>query len=142
MPKFPWGKYKGDHIEDIPSSYLVWLLDNGKMRDPLLARECASEIIRRMQEYAPASGNGRRGYVGDPEAGTFNPPRDDGPRPTPIINPSPAAGSLRAELALRVIDKGYRVVARDVHPDTGGTPEAFRELTSVTDALRKKARQV
>ena len=55
-PKMPWGKYKGDLLSDVPSAYIVWLLDNAKVSDDLLARELATEIIRRMEEYRPSSG--------------------------------------------------------------------------------------
>jgi uncharacterized protein (DUF3820 family) len=27
--KFPFGKYKGQDVEDVPSDYLMWLLENG-----------------------------------------------------------------------------------------------------------------
>lgn len=26
--KMPWGKHEGTEIEDIPSSYLMWLMEN------------------------------------------------------------------------------------------------------------------
>jgi hypothetical protein len=139
MPKFPWGKFKGDEIEDIPSSYIVWLLDNGKVRDPLLARELGSEMIRRMQSYAPNNGrhsHHQDGSVGDAGAHEYARNAQE-QRPSPTITKG-----FRAELALKVVEKGYRVVAREVHPDTGGTAEAFKELTSVLDALRKMVGKV
>lgn len=138
MPKFPWGKYKGDEIEDLPSSYIVWLLDNGKVRDPLLARELGSEMIRRMQTYAPTNGkrSNQDGSVGDPGAHEYARSAQE-QRPSPTI-----AKGFRAELAMKVVEKGYRVVAREVHPDTGGTAEAFKELTGVLDALRRLASKV
>jgi hypothetical protein len=31
--KMPWGKYKGEKMEDVPASYLFWLWTNE--RDPM-----------------------------------------------------------------------------------------------------------
>jgi len=31
--KMPWGKFKGDDIEDIPSGYLMWLAVNCEQDD-------------------------------------------------------------------------------------------------------------
>lgn len=28
----PWGKYKGETLEDVPASYLLWLEDNIKSK--------------------------------------------------------------------------------------------------------------
>jgi hypothetical protein len=39
-------------------------------------------------------------------------------------------------LALRVIDVGYRAVARDLHPDKGGSPEAMTRLNAVRARLK------
>lgn len=138
-PKMPWGKYRGDFIADIPSSYLVWLLDNGKVGDTLLARELAVEMTKRMAEYIP--GANRDGSVGDPGVHDDERRQDTtGPRPTPPSK-SRAPQSYREEIAVKVIEKGYRLVAHELHPDKGGTVEAMRELTSVRNALVTMARK-
>lgn len=124
----PWGKYKGDLIADVPSSYVVWLLDNGKVDDPHLAHELAVELRRRLEEYLLTRDPG---FVGDREAGEFHPP-DNGPRPTPVTATTP-----RADLALQVVESGFRAVAHKLHPDRGGDAERMKELNSVRDALRK-----
>jgi len=31
--KMPWGKYKGERMENVPASYLHWLWMNGKKED-------------------------------------------------------------------------------------------------------------
>ena len=40
--KMPWGKFKGDEIEDIPSGYLRWLAEN--CEDDLIATEADEEF--------------------------------------------------------------------------------------------------
>ena len=50
----PFGKYKGDDLEDIPNSYLQWLSDQGieegilkdEIEDELLDREVHGIIIK------------------------------------------------------------------------------------------------
>ena len=40
----PFGKYKGEQMQDVPASYLHWLWTNGKNRDP---RCPVADYIRR-----------------------------------------------------------------------------------------------
>ena len=42
--KMPFGKYKGELMQDVPASYLHWLWTNGKDRDP---RCPVADYIRR-----------------------------------------------------------------------------------------------
>ena len=42
--KMPFGKYKGEEMQDVPASYLHWLWTNGKNRDP---RCPVADYIRR-----------------------------------------------------------------------------------------------
>jgi Putative quorum-sensing-regulated virulence factor len=139
-PRMPWGKYKGDYLSDINTGYIVWLLDNAKVSDPLLRRELAVEITRRMAEYIP--GANPDGSVGD--AGVHDDERrqarDSGPRPTPPVTPR-APQSYREEVALQVITAGYKAVAMKLHPDKGGSEVAMKELNSVREALTTLARR-
>lgn len=41
------------------------------------------------------------------------------------------------KLALQLIDIGYKVLARKLHPDKGGSPEAMTRLNAVRDRLRQ-----
>lgn len=136
----PWGKFKGDFIADVPSSYIVWLIDNAKVSDPLLLRELAVEMVKRMTEYVPGSRQNADGSVGDPGVHSDERRSDAGPRPTPPSAPR-APQSYREEVALRVIESGYRAVAMKLHPDKGGTEQAMKELNSVREALKTLARK-
>lgn len=143
QPRMPWGKYKGDFLADVPSSYITWLIDNAKVKDPLLLRELAVEMIRRMQEYVPRDGGRNEdGSYGDPGVhdDSRRSRRDEGPRPTPPGRER-APQSYREEVALQVIDSGFRAVAMKLHPDKGGSEQAMKELNSVRDALKAMARR-
>ena len=50
-----------------------------------------------------------------------------------------AERETRRALALRVIDIGYKALARDIHPDTGGAPEMMVRLNAVRDRLMEWA---
>lgn len=140
-PRMPWGKFKGDFIADVPSSYIVWLLDNGKVSsDTLLSRALAVEMVRRMEDFIPDAKNAD-GSVGDP--GVHSDSRryeSAGPRPTPPSAPR-APQSYREEVALQVIESGYRAVAMKLHPDKGGSEQAMKELNSVRETLKMMARK-
>ncbi len=43
------------------------------------------------------------------------------------------------ELALQLIDIGYKVLARELHPDKGGSREAMARLNAVRDRLKQHA---
>jgi hypothetical protein len=40
-------------------------------------------------------------------------------------------------LASRIIDSGYRAMAKSLHPDAGGSNDAMLELNQARDALRR-----
>lgn len=43
------------------------------------------------------------------------------------------------QLALQLIDIGYKVLARTLHPDKGGSREAMARLNAVRDRLKQSA---
>ena len=143
QPRMPWGKYKGDFLTDVPSSYITWLIDNAKVKDPLLLRELAVEMIRRMQEYAPSDSRNTDGSYGDPGVhdDSRRSRRDDGPRPTPPGRER-APQSYREEVALQVIESGFKAMALKLHPDRGGNEQAMKELNNVRETLKIMARKV
>lgn len=46
---------------------------------------------------------------------------------------------LHREIALKLIDLGYRAMATRLHPDRGGSQEAMRRLSAVRDELKQVA---
>ena len=45
----PFGKHRGCYVEDLPQSYLRWLLDNVDLREPLL-----TEVCNALVDYDPS----------------------------------------------------------------------------------------
>jgi uncharacterized protein (DUF3820 family) len=48
----PWGKYKGDDMEDVPASYLLFMYDNGGINDKQVLDyvEDNIEVLRKEKE--------------------------------------------------------------------------------------------
>jgi molecular chaperone GrpE (heat shock protein) len=44
------------------------------------------------------------------------------------------------EQALEIVDVGYRELAKEMHPDAGGSTEGFQRLNAVRAELRAKLR--
>lgn len=145
--RMPFGKYKGDLIADIPSSYLTWMLDHAAENtlEPVLARALALELFQRLilphvnidlsEKIHPRTGRSAsdpHGVFDEPtkKRVTFKQAADD-MRPTP-----PPSGEADADLARQVIDAGYRVISLRVHPDAGGDSNTFIRLTATVEALR------
>jgi uncharacterized protein (DUF3820 family) len=42
--KMPFGKYKGEDLEDVPTGYLLWLLENGENLSSALIEEIENQI--------------------------------------------------------------------------------------------------
>lgn len=51
--RMPWGKYRGEDIEDIPDSYLLWLHYQTDNLDESIQEETESEICRRWPSKVP-----------------------------------------------------------------------------------------
>lgn len=140
--RMPWGKFAGDAVEDIPSAYIVTLLDKAERLDPIMRNVLVAEIIRR---YAPKWEPPRdtsRGY--DPH-GVFNeqtPPHErtrvhvDEPRPT--VGGVNANHPSVASFMRGIVDNGYKLLAKKYHPDMEGGSEAIMKLLNeAVDGLRK-----
>lgn len=145
--RMPFGKYKGDLIADIPSSYLTWMLDHAAEQslEPVIARALALELFQRLilphvnidlsERVSPRTGRSAadpHGVFDEPtkKRVTFKHAAED-MKPTP-----PPSGEADVELARQVIDAGYRVVSLRVHPDAGGSAEEFVKLSRTVEALR------
>ena len=46
--KMPWGNFKGDNIDEIPSGYLKWLAEN--CEDNAICEEADEEFRRRTDD--------------------------------------------------------------------------------------------
>jgi len=108
MVRMPWGKFRGYPLEDIESSYLVWVLESCERARP----ELVGAILRELQT--------RFGSPPPP------PPSSSSVRKT---CPDPA-------LAAQLISTGLRVLAQKFHPDKGGDTATMQKLNAVAAWLR------
>ena len=107
----PFGKHRGCPLPALPGDYLAWLRTLD-LREPLSSAVDA-EIARRR-----------------------DPHRDHHHRHALIrVPPCPAPA-----IAEEVIGIGFRHLARDRHPDAGGSHDRMIALTAATDWLRAVVR--
>jgi hypothetical protein len=109
MMELPWGKYRGDDVEDVPTSYLVWLLENAENLRPALREAICAEVAERLDLDVAA-------------------------RVVIVLEMVPAPLLKTAE---ELIEAGKRVLALRRHPDVGGTHEGMLELQNAVAALRR-----
>ena len=102
----PWGKYRGCELDEVPSSYLCWILEEAERVSPGLRHAIAMELGER---------------YGDERVVTREVPR--------LVAPG-----LRAA-AHELVQAGYRALAKRQHPDTGGSHDGMLRLTAVRAAL-------
>lgn len=88
--KMPFGKFKGQEIEDLPDSYLCWLYNLDWAHHKWVSAPVAAEFYRRF------------GRV------------ENGAKASPWVD--------------EIIAAGFRALARQHHPDVGGSADAMREI--------------
>jgi hypothetical protein len=93
-----FGKYRGQDIRRVPSSYLIWILEEVARLSPAQKTALKSEIGARLG-LTPSSPSRSRALP-------------TGLRPT----------------VERILVTGYRQEAHRVHPDHGGTNDAMRDV--------------
>ena len=49
---------------------------------------------------------------------------------------------IRIGMGLRIIDAGYKVLAKEIHPDRGGSVQAMMRLNRARDLAKKRAIEV
>jgi uncharacterized protein (DUF3820 family) len=105
--RMPWGKHEGKRLEDVPLSYLRWVLRQCDAI-PLGLRRAIRDVVLEAED----SGTDVRGSR---EADSAGPP----------VN---WPGVLR---------DWYRGLAMDYHPDRGGSVEVMKAINEAHDRLRK-----
>ncbi len=108
MLRMPFGKHKHKPLDEIPVSYLLWLMANVDMNPTL--RYAVEEEIRSRRE-------GARQYT----------------RPPSQQQASQAVGTLNWE---SVLQRWHHQMVRRWHPDCGGSNEIMAAINSAVDNLR------
>ncbi len=103
---FPGGKYRGWLIEEVPSSYLVFSLENDYWKP--YQRAIRAELTFRLGFHSAASAPPTHPQV----------PRE------------------LHETAQAMIEVGFRALAMKCHPDQGGDGTSMRRLIEARMALR------
>ena len=98
----PFGKHRGQRLEDIPQSYLCWVLDNVANLSPTLRRQIEYALGVNQQQH------------------TTPPPRQD--------------------LTTAIIGEWHRRLAKEFHPDLGGTHEAMKAVNRGREVLMELTR--
>ena len=115
---FDFGKHAGRAVKDTPTGYLCWIVCECLRIRPGLLLAVVGELRRRgedvdalMRERADAERHRREGVA-----------QDAAPQPA-NIRPT--------------IDRWYRKLVLDYHPDRGGTNEAMRVVNDAVNELRE-----
>jgi hypothetical protein len=104
--RFPWGRYRGEDVRAVPSSYLVWAFENATL-SPDLSRAIQAELADRYPPPPSRYGNGQNG----PLRATLHP------------------------LATRLLRAGLRALAQVHHPDHGGDDVTMRAVLETYQGL-------
>lgn len=102
----PFGKYRGLPLEDLPLGYLRWL----RTRD----------LYGRLRDLVDEEWERRQTPHEEPEA------EEDA---TTFLDPE------LAEAASAIIREGYRVAARKLHPDVGGSTRKMQTVNVARELL-------
>jgi hypothetical protein len=112
--RVPFGKYEGKPLRKVPDEYMRWLRTI-KLYEPFRSA-FEAEWRRRFERYEQHSSND-----------------------TTTLTTTPIPTELQ-ETAREVIESGYRVCAKRVHPDVGGTYEDMLALNRTIEILREIAK--
>lgn len=119
--RITFGKYRGEEIDDLPLSYLWWLiraevgcLTLGMREEVLNVLEDAGEDVREYRRESPP-----RQQYSYSNGGCM------------VV-----LGQKRKALFTELIECGFKALAMKKHPDRGGTNEQMRELAELRDELR------
>lgn len=115
----PWGKYKGEPLELIPSAYLCWVCEESSGTPEKLCNAAREILAERFADDVPTK-----------------PP----PRAVP-----PFAGWLEQEraAALELVNVGFRTLLLRVHPDKHpDNPAAAHQATVLVNEVTKRLRRM
>jgi hypothetical protein len=107
----PWGKHRGERIDDIDSSYLAWVIEH-------CDNVSASLRVAILDELAA-----RFGRTHTSPASVWRAPCPDAP------------------LATAIVSAGQKMLAKKHHPDAGGDTRTMQTVNAVADWLKAQVPQ-
>jgi hypothetical protein len=108
----PFGKHRGEDLDDVPDDYLCWVLDNCTNITPTL-RRAIEERLGLAQPKPSANGAARA--------------------PPPEWVPPPPG--IDRDALDRAVKAWFRRLAMKHHPDRGGSHEAMKALNEAHQQL-------
>ncbi len=115
----PFGKHKGEHIDDVPLDYLMWVYENCDLRSEALASAISARIRGRQSRTS-----------------SHSPPPPPPPPPPPRQEQATSTGVATIE---KVVRAWHRQMAMKYHPDRGGTHEQMLLVNEGAELLKKLA---
>ena len=115
----PFGKHVGVEIADLPDGYLAWLYETADLHGAL--EVCVErEYFDRFGDPDPGPSRGSRPELPSTDTGVLS-------------KLTPAQHSV----AIKIIEAGYRDLAKKNHPDAGGDHRAMVAINITIEVLRK-----
>lgn len=139
--RVPFGKYKGDALETVPSSYLLWLIEQApRSLSPIFRAVVVMELVGRIAPGYEAPEKSRATF--DPDGAFTSEPRPTPPpRFTNSNNPPPTVDRPHdpavVPMMREIVEAGYKSMAKKYHPDLGGTVEKISRVNLAVELLRK-----
>jgi len=118
-----FGQYRGKSVEDVPVSYLVWVLQSIEDLEPEERRVLQAEVLDR-----EAQANRRQQRRQEQQRRPFTPPSANLP------------AGITPDVILNIIAAGRQTLAKRLHPDAGGDVEAMKRVNVAADFLEQQAR--
>jgi Putative quorum-sensing-regulated virulence factor len=115
--QMPFGKHRGEELEDLPEDYIHWLVTEFDGLRPYLRQRLEEELQKREEEDRAR----RQQRKNQSRASTSN------------GGPPPHLKNWVEE----IVRRGYRATSFKAHPDQGGSNEAMKELNEAKAWLEK-----
>lgn len=113
----PFGKHKGEHVNDVPLDYLMWVVENCDLRSETLAAAIHARI------------HGRQSRT----SSSHSPPP---PPPPPRPDPGPGTGIATIE---KVVRAWHHQMTKKYHPDRGGSQTEMLVVNEGAELLKQLA---
>lgn len=148
--KMPFGKHKGDDVQDLPDDYVKWFATKTDIRGPV-ASAVQAEYRRRFGSLSPnATRDEEIAYLRD-ENRVLQDESEELWNENSLLRAE--ANALRKKIgvtkldrvvgtahtmdaARKIIEAGYRALCLKNHPDVGGDTRAMMAINAAVEALR------